>query len=120
MDPADVGQRLMDIVPGQEIITLSIRQLAPPDDVFKTYTNITARGRPSRQNVNSPDATVLQTTRKTWHLYRPSLTVAGVPTSTSSESYDYLIDASGVKWVIQTVDVKSNWSFVILDAYKAV
>lgn len=120
LNPADVGQRLSLIVPGQEIITLFLRQPAPPDDVFKKYVLVGARGRPSKQNVISPDGIVLPPTHKTWHLYRPVLIAAGVPVNTSSESYDYLLDQSGQKWVVQSVDVKSNWSFVILDTVKGV
>ena len=38
LDPGDVGARLQTIVPGQEVVTLSLRQMAPLNDQFTTYT----------------------------------------------------------------------------------
>jgi hypothetical protein len=119
LNPKDTGARLRMIVPGQEMITLFIRNPAPPDDIFTPYT-FRARGRPSSQPISSPNDTVLAVTRKTWHLYRSAMNAAGVPQNTTSESFDYLTDQSGSKWLIDSVDAKSNWSFVIVESWKAV
>lgn len=120
MNPHDVGRRLQMIVPGQQAITLYIRQPTPPDDVFKAYSIYGARGRPSKQTNASGGGNVLAATRKTWHLYRPSLNAGGVPPNTVSESFDYLVDSFGVQWNIESVDVKSNNSFILLETYQTV
>jgi hypothetical protein len=58
--------------------------------------------------------TAMSITDKVWHLYRPSMQAAGLPSPNTGESYDYLVDARGTRWNIQRIVAKSAWSFVIL------
>ncbi len=119
LDPADTGARLETIVPGQETITVYVRNPAPANDTFTAYV-VTARGRPSSGKSDAAAERYLPNTEKVWHLYRPSLALAGLDSPTTPENYNYLVDAGGVKWIIRSVQAKSNWSFVILNTRMAI
>ncbi len=107
------------IVPGQEAVTVYARNAAPANDTFTSYA-VTARGRPSKGKSDSAAGALLANTEKTWHLYRPSLNAAGFPADDTPDNFDYLVDANGTKWVVKSVDAKSNWSFVIVQTRQAV
>ncbi len=116
MEPADVGGALMDMVPGQEVVTLYIRVAAPANDSFTTYPGITVRRRPLKKTYPAEGNRILPVVTTEFHLYRPALTHAGVPVNTIPRYQDYHVDARGVKWIYWNVDAESLVSFIKINA----
>jgi hypothetical protein len=109
MDPFDTGMRLQTIVPGQETVTLFLRQGAT--DSFTQYVIYGARRRPDTKAFPQTEMGGLPVVESQWDLYQPTLQESGVNFWQLPQYQDYLVDQYGVQWVISRGGAKSKRTF---------
>lgn len=116
MEPADVGSRLQDLVPGTAPITLFLRN-APPDQAnYTAYSIYGVRPTARTQNAAEVNGNMVMMIEQTFEFYRPSLQAAGVPTTFSTVAngpryFDYFVDGAGINWIVQSVEVNDIESY---------
>ncbi len=117
LDPSDVGLRLQTIVPGQETVTLYLRD-PPPATTYTAYTLNGVRRRPSNETFPSvPSLSAVPVNDMQFDIYRPTLDAAGVPTAALPGYQDYIAAAASpgdptlIRWNINTVKTKSKGTF---------